>query len=133
MKTTTTLRRRIIAGGLLVSLAVVALPGAGMAKDGDVRTSTSCSGASTEKLKIGARDGGYEVEGEVDQNRNGKRWNWTFTNDGSQFANGSSLTKAPSGSFSVEKRIANRAGADRIVATAKNLRTGETCRASLTF
>ena len=54
------------------------------------------------KLKVGLRDGGFEVEGEVDQNRNGRTWNWTFKNDGVRFANGSSVTRAPSGSFSVE-------------------------------
>ena len=132
MTTTTTLRRRILAGGLLVSLAVIALPGAGLAKDGDIRKTASCSGASTVKLKIGARDGGFEVEGEVDQNRNGVTWNWTFKNDGAKFAGGSSLTKAPSGSFSVERRSANGAGSDTIVFRAVNPASGEVCRISAT-
>lgn len=132
MTTTTTLRRRILAGGLLVSLAVIALPGAGMAKSGDVIKTASCSGNSHVKLKVGLRDGGFEVEGEVDQNRNGRRWNWTFTNDGSQFASGSSLTQAPSGSFSVERRSANGAGSDTIVFRAVNPASGEVCRISAT-
>ena len=132
MATTTTLRRRLIAGGLLLSLAALALPGATFAKDGDVTKTASCSGASTVKLKIGARDGGFEVEGEVDQNRNGKRWNWTFKNDGVKFASGSSLTQAPSGSFSVSRRSSNGAGSDTIVFRAVNPASGEVCRISAT-
>jgi hypothetical protein len=130
--TKTTLRRRLLAGGLLVSLAVVALPGAGMAKSGDVIKTASCSGSSHVKLKVGLRDGRYEVEGEVDQNRNGKRWNWTFKNDGSQFASGSSLTHAPSGSFSISRHTDNGAGTDTIVFRAVNPASNEVCRISAT-
>ncbi len=132
MTTTTTLRRRILAGGLLVSLAVMAMPGGTFAKSGDVRKTASCSGASTVKLKVGLRDGGFEVEGEVDQNRNGKRWNWSFKNDGVMVANGSSLTQAPSGSFSVSRRSTNGAGSDTIVFRAVNPATNEVCRISAT-
>ena len=132
MTTTTTLRRRLIAGGLLLSVAALALPGATFAKDGDIRRTASCSGASTVKLKIGARDGGYEVEGEVDQNRNGRTWDWTFKNDGTRFAGGSSVTRAPSGSFSVERRSANGAGPDTIVFRAVNPASGEVCRIAAT-
>ena len=46
---------------------------------------------------------------------------------------GRRTTRAPSGSFSLERRLTNRAGADRIVAVARNLRTGERCVGSLTF
>jgi hypothetical protein len=133
MTTTTTARsRRLIAGGLLLSIAAIALPGATLAKDGDIRKTASCSGASTVKLKIGARDGGFEVEGEVDQNRNGRTWNWTFKNDGVKFAGGSSVTRAPSGSFSVERRTSNGAGSDTIVFRAVNPASGEVCRISAT-
>ena len=132
MTSTTSNRRRLIAGGLLLSIAAIALPAATLAKDGDIRKTAACSGASTVKLKIGARDGGFEVEGEVDQNRNAKRWNWTMTNDGAQFASGSALTQAPSGSFSVERRTANGAGSDTIVFRAVNPASGEVCRIAAT-
>lgn len=129
---TTTNRRRLIAGGLLLSLAAIALPAATFAKDGDVRKTASCSGASTVKLKIGARDGGFEVEGEVDQNKNGRSWNWTFKNDGTKFASGTGVTRAPSGSFSVSRRTSNGAGSDTIVFRAVNPASGEVCRIAAT-
>jgi hypothetical protein len=44
---------------------------------------------------------------------------------------GASTTVGRSGSFSVERRIVDAPGAHRITATAKNPRTGETCRAAL--
>ncbi len=48
------------------------------------------------------------------------------------FASGRRTTTAPSGSFSVERRTTDRAGTQRISATARNSRTGEVCRATLT-
>jgi hypothetical protein len=132
MTSTTPDRRRLIVGGLLLSIAAIALPGATLAKDGDIRKTASCSGASTVKLKIGARDGGFEVEGEVDQNKNGRSWTWTMKNDGVRFAGGTSVTRAPSGSFSVERRTSNGAGSDTIVFRAVNPASGEVCRIAAT-
>ena len=40
----------------------------------------------------------------------------------------SRYTRAPSGSFEVRRVLKNRAGRDRIVARATNVRTGEVCR-----
>lgn len=130
---TTTNRRRLIAGGLLLSLAAVAVPGATLAKSGDVRQTASCSGASTVKLKLGLRDGGIEAEGEVDQNKNGRSWNWTFKNDGTKFASGTGVTHAPSGSFSVNRRTSNGAGSDTITFRAVNPATGEVCKISVSI
>ena len=42
-------------------------------------------------------------------------------------------TQAPSGSFSVERRIADMAGSDHIVARARNLASGQVCMGSLTI
>lgn len=132
MTSTTPNRRRLVAGGLLLSIAAIALSGATLAKDGDVRKTASCSGATTVKLKIGARDGGFEVEGEVDQNRDGRSWNWTMKNDGMKVASGTGITRAPSGSFSVERRTSNGAGPDTIVFRAVNPASGEVCRIAAT-
>jgi hypothetical protein len=111
----------------------LAVPGAGMAKDGDGRVlrNGDCSGASNWKLKAKPDDGRLETEFEVDQNRNGVRWNVVIRRNGRVAFRGARTTKAPSGSFSVERRLADGAGKDRITAVAT--RDGETCRASLTI
>lgn len=91
----------------------------------------SCSATTDWKLKAKPRDGRMEVEFEVDSNRNGQRWTYTLRHDGVVEASGTRTTRAPSGSFSVERRLPNAPGVHTFRATAKNLRTGETCRASL--
>ena len=72
------------------------------------------------------------MEVEVDQNRNGVPWTVVLTRDGTRVARATRVTKAPSGSFSVRKLVANPAGVDVIRAVAT--RRGETCtiRASWT-
>jgi hypothetical protein len=105
------------------------------AKDGDGRIIVrgDCSSRSDWKLKAKPDDGRMEVEFEVDSNRNGQTWTWTLRSNGSMFASGTRTTQAPSGSFSVERRTADAGGNQRISATARNARTGESCRASLTI
>ena len=112
------------------ALLVPAAPG--FAKDGDGRVIKrgDCSGASNWKLKAKPDDGRLEVEFEVDQNRNNVRWKVRIRRNGKSVASGARRTKAPSGSFSFERRIANPAGTDRISAVARRA-SGETCRASL--
>ena len=110
------------------SLFVVSAPAG--AKPGDVVRTGSCSARSDWKLKLGARDGRIETEFEVDSNRVGQKWNVRMTDNGVQVFAGTATTKAPSGSFEIERRIANRNGTDHVVATATNNQTGETCRAT---
>jgi hypothetical protein len=99
--------------------------GRGIVKSG------KCSKASTWKLKVKADDGRLETEFEVDQNRVGKRWRVTLSRNGSRVFTGIRTTRAPSGSFSVERLLAASAGTNRIVATARALQSGETCRAAI--
>ena len=112
------------------ALMIPAAPG--FAKDGDGRVIKrgDCSGASNWKLKAKPDDGRLEVEFEVDQNRNDVRWNVRIRRNGKSVASGVRRTKAPSGSFEFERKIANPAGTDRISAVARRA-SGETCRASL--
>ncbi len=126
--------RILAAAGLTLSLALGALliPVAAAAKGGDaVRVTGSCTGHSTSKLKAKHDNGRIEVEFEVDQNRNGKVWRVKLWDDGVRVFAGYRTTVAPSGSFSLSRRIANRAGTDTIVAKATNLKSGEVCRAKL--
>lgn len=70
---------------------------------------------------------------EVDSNVVGQTWAVRVLDNGTQVVSATATTVAPSGSFTVSRRVANRAGNDRFVATATNARTGETCRAALTL
>lgn len=122
--------------GLIVAMslgvALLLAPAAG-AKDGDIRVAGVCSTPATSKLKLSEEDGGIEVEFEVDQNRNGKRWRVVLRRDGNRFFRGVRTTHAPSGSFEVDRRTQNPAGADRIKARAVNLSSGEVCKGAATI
>ena len=112
--------------------AVVAAPGA-LAKDGDLRIKGTCTSAATSKLKLGAEDGGIEVEFEVDQNRNGVPWRVTLRRNGVLVASTTATTRAPSGSFTVRRVVRDNPGSpDRIVAVATSP-SGATCRAAGSF
>jgi hypothetical protein len=119
----------LMIGGLTATVPAVSAT----AKDGDGRVirTGDCSGRTDWKIKAKPDDGRIEVEWEVDQNRNGQVWTWTIRHDGSTVASGRRTTSAPSGSFSVERRIVDAQGQHRVSATARNVRTGEVCRASV--
>jgi hypothetical protein len=133
MNKTLTRSAGAVGAGLLTLTLVTAGATAAEAKGRDVRSSGSCSGATDWKLKAKADDGRLEVEFEVDSNRVGQTWAVRLTDNGTQFFSGNRVTKAPSGSFEVETKPANRAGKDTIRATASNPKTGETCSGSVVF
>jgi hypothetical protein len=58
------------------------------------------------------------------------RWTVRLSRNGKVVARGRAVTKAPSGSFSFERRLADPAGRDRISARAVSP-SGEICRASV--
>jgi hypothetical protein len=118
----------ILAAMLLAAL----LPGVAPARDnpGVIKTG-KCSNGASWKLKAKHDDARLEVEFEVDQSVNGRRWNVVLRRDGAVVFRGARITRPPSGSFEVNRRIADPAGADRIVATARAA-AGGTCRAALT-
>jgi hypothetical protein len=128
---------RTIALGLI--LGVVALPGAALAKGGDDdggggndRENTvtgSCSGNSRAEFKIKPDDGRIEAEFEVDQNRNGVTWRVVIRRNGAVAVSTRATTRAPSGSFSVERHLRDGAGTDRFRARATSP-SGEVCTAS---
>jgi hypothetical protein len=91
--------------------------------------SVKCAGGVL-KLKAKQDDGRIEVEAEVDTNRNGQRWSMRIVDNGKTAWKGSRVTHAPSGSFSVEKRIANRKGKD--VVTVRVARRGTVCATRVT-
>ncbi|MEO9325323.1 hypothetical protein ABFT23_17660 [Nocardioides sp. C4-1] len=90
--------------------------GGGRDDDRVIRRGT-CSGpgSATWKLKVKTDDGRLEVEGEVDSNRTGQRFAWVISDNGDAVARGTARTAGRSGSFSVERKIRNRAGQDAVV------------------
>jgi hypothetical protein len=116
----------LVSSVALLALAAIAAPAA-VAKDGDVLRVGTCTGSTTSKIKLSPENGRIEVEFEVDQNRNGVRWNVVIRQNGRVAATLARVTRGPSGSFEARIVAPNRAGTDRFVATAT--RRGETCQA----
>jgi len=124
-----------IAAILLVASTVPAI-GAGTAHaqgDNEVIRNGSCSGNTNWKIKAKPDDGRLEVEAEIDSNRAGQTWQWRLRHDGRLAARGSKLTTGRSGSFEVERHLANHAGRDSFKFRAVNRRSGEVCIARVTL
>lgn len=118
---------------IIALLAVAAaLPSVAPAKRPEVLRNGTCSNGAGWKLKAKHDDARIDVEFEVDQNVNGRRWNVVLKRDGAVVVRGARITRPPSGSFEVNRRIADPAGTDRIVATARAA-AGGTCRGALTI
>ena len=113
----------VLALGLAFATSATAL-----ANDDDVIKRGNCSGRTDWKLKVKPDDGRLEVEGEIDSNRNRQVWRWKIMHDGSLSTHGRAITRGPSGSFEIERRIVDTRGVDHIVFRAVNLRNGEICR-----
>jgi hypothetical protein len=107
----------MIAGALAVPLLWVAGPAAASG-GGGVRNSGACSKAGVFELKAKHDDGVIEIEYEVDTNRAGQAFAVRLTDNGTVIVKRTVTTTAPSGSFTVHKRTANRAGTDLIRAHA---------------
>ena len=124
-----------VAGALgLVAMAIGVVPAAAESGSGndDVIREGVCSAGSDWKLKAGLDDGQIDGEFEVDQNVVGDVWRVVIKDNGTEIFRTRTTTVAPSGSFEVDFRGANLEGNDRIVATARNLETGEVCRGVVT-
>lgn len=104
----------------------------GGGNSGLVKVTGTCTGSSTAKLKSKPDDGKLETEFEVDQNKSGVKWKVRIRRNGKLAVKKSVKTKAPSGSFSIERRLKNSAGSDTITARATSP-TGEVCKATLTI
>ena len=102
---------------VLGSLARAAAPGA-LAKDGDVRVAGTCTKASTSKLKLSNENGRIEVEFEVDQNRVGRVWAVAVRRNGVVVGRQTRSLVPRAAPSTARLLLANRAGTDRISATA---------------
>ena len=96
------------------------------------RTAGTCTAGSESTLKANPpRNGRIEVEFEVESHVSGQIWRIRMDDNGATFFSGSKKTRAPGGSFEARAFAKNRAGTDRITASATNPATGETCTASI--
>lgn len=110
----------LVAGGPLATTA------SAKGGDGVVRTG-SCSGSADWKLKAKHDNGLIELEWEVDSNRTGQTWRVRVRDNGVRVVATRATTGGASGSFSVQRRVANRTGTDSLVARATDLGSGQTC------
>jgi osmotically-inducible protein OsmY len=116
-------------------VAALTLTSGALASGGDdeIRNAGTCTDSSSSKIKVKPDDGRIEVEFEVDQNQTGDTWKVKIKDNGSTAFNGKATTRGASGSFEIERKIADQAGSDAIKATAKNKSGGERCSASATI
>jgi hypothetical protein len=118
-----------IACAIAAAVAVGVAPAASAKGGNGVRAAGTCSGTSSSQLKVKQDNGRLQVEFEVDQNRNGVPWDVQLSRNGKVVFSGVRTTHAPSGSFSLERRIQGGA-ASAIRASAS--RAGEVCTAAVT-
>src|SRR3954453_9744168 len=95
----------VVAAALAVSIAPAA-----SAKGGNgIRAAGVCSASSTAFIKAKPEDGRLGVEFAVDHNRSGGAWPVTRTSHGKVVSAGTRTASVPSGSFSVERKLAGQA------------------------
>ncbi|MBX5442727.1 MAG: hypothetical protein IRZ32_14525, partial [Solirubrobacteraceae bacterium] len=115
-----------------LAAALAATPAVAVARLDDERErEVRCSQGSRAELKAERDDGRLEVELEVDQGRRGVTWTVQIRRNGTRVVATRATTRGRSGSFSVERRIADR-GTNRIVARATSP-SGEVCRVRVTI
>lgn len=125
--------KRVLVSIVGAAVAALAISASAAAAGNDVRKAGTCSRASTSKIKVKPDDGRLQVEFEVDQNKNGVRWDVKFKDNSRVVFVGSATTRAPSGSFSIERRIADQSGSDTVVGIGTNPTSGERCTARVTI
>jgi hypothetical protein len=132
------MRRTLTAAALSTALLVTGAPlaTAAVASSGHddriIRTG-SCSGTADWKLKAKSDNGRIELEWEVDSNRSGQTWRVRVRDNGVRVVKTRATTGGASGSFSIERRIGDRAGSDSVVARSRDLSSGQLCVGRLTF
>ena len=119
--------RNPLVAALVLAVAIPALASAPAQASDEVRRSGSCTGSASVKIKAKHDDGRIELEAEVDSNRAGQRWRWVFRHNGYVSFTGRAITRAPSGSFEVERRAVNARGIDAFKFRAKHRASGQVC------
>ncbi len=120
-------------GVALVGASLFAFAPVAQASRADVVRRGDCSVGSTWKMKAKPDNGRIELAFEVDQNVVGQTWHVRIQRNGTQIFSGNRTTQSPSGSFELNRRVADPAGSDRFVARASNASSGETCVGEVTL
>jgi hypothetical protein len=132
MSTTKLARIGLAAATLAVGVGALSTGAASASGGGSaVERRGLCNSGATWKLKAKPDNGRIEVEFEVDSNRVGQVWSVRIGDNGVTVFQGDRRTVAPSGSFSVERLVADRAGVDTFTAVATNAATGQRCSGSV--
>jgi hypothetical protein len=130
--TTKTLRAlTAFTAAALLTMGAPAYASHGGGNDNRVVKTGTCSDGAHWKLKVKSDNSALEVEGEVDSNKAGQTWSWKIKDNGATAAKGSATTGGRSGSFSVGRRIADKAGTDNV--TFRATRNGQVCSGSIAF
>ena len=124
---TTKIRAAVATAAIAATVLSPAMTSAANANDVAKVNSGGCSGAASWKLKLAPRNGGIEVEYEVDTNRTGQRFKVSLFHQGNRVMRTVRTTRGISGSFSLHDRQANLRGADHVRARAVSLANGQTC------
>jgi hypothetical protein len=125
----------LMTAAAIMTAPVVAAATPAFASGGGGGAGVTASGACTNgghfKLKAKHDDGKIELEYQVDSNRAGQVWAVRITDNGAVVVSRNATTAGPSGSFTIQKKIKNRAGSDKIKAhaTFKN----RTCKGAVTL
>ena len=122
----------VLALGMTLVLTEGAIARDGKDGRGEVRVAGSCSPGATSKLRLKSRDGGLEVEFEVDHNRVGALWRVAIVHERRVAWRGTAKTAGPSGSFAVTRRLVDLVGTDTVTSRAWGP-AGVTCRATATL
>jgi hypothetical protein len=118
---------------LVAAVALLVVPAAANAKDGDdrraeVRVTGGCGAGVTSKLKVKSRDGGLEVEFEVEHTRSRVNWRVIFVHEGGVAWRGQ-VSSGRRGRFEVQRRMSDMPGADHVTVRGYG-RGGLTCTAT---
>jgi hypothetical protein len=116
-------RRRVLAAACLALVLVAGSPGLAHA----AVNRGECSGPSRWRLAAVPDGGVLLIRLTVRGGRAGQRWNVFMDHNGTGFFAGHRIS-GEDGFWIVRKRVANRAGLDRIRFGAHNVVTGETCQ-----
>ncbi|HEU0101935.1 MAG TPA: hypothetical protein VFR07_06395 [Mycobacteriales bacterium] len=125
MKTTS--RIAAVGIGVMVLMTPAAAASAATSDDDGPRTKRAgCSGPSTQVLRVAGDDDG-RITYTVNTRRAGQVWTFAIREEDDLISQGRRTTNAR-GDFTVVRRGGDD---DRVLATARNVRTGETCRIAI--
>jgi hypothetical protein len=120
-----------VAGLMAATLVATASPAFASGGDKEVVKRGDCSMASDWKLRI-RTDGSSRLDLEWEAGEvAGQTWQISMNYNGTKVFSGQ-RTAGADGEFDVDREVANKAGADTLTGSAKNLQTGETCNGSVT-